>query len=233
MKESKRNARYFGESISALIKLCAESGYGLIDTPMISESLGIKKRRLYDVVNVLNVTGCLEKVDLLQIKWIGINAFPIKYREYANSLHVFDASVTLAEIVPSEPNISISAVTKDFLILYIAMNTQILNIRKVASYITRDVGNSMNVLNKLYQLTHILHSAGFLSRTDNIGEFKLNDEYFFTDTKEMLSLNSLLNRPIHEEQKPNYFARRRQEFEDSCAQVHEMHETIHYSSDNE
>ena len=230
--ESRRNSRYFGESISALIKFCTESGSGIIDTPIISESLGIKKRRLYDIVNVLDATGCLEKVDLLQVKWIGISAFPVRFKQYIQDFNVFDSSLSLSTIIPSEMNVSITNATKYFLIMYIAMHIQTLNIRKVAYFISRKYGNPMNVLNKLYQLTHILHSAGFLSRTENIGEFRLNSQYFFTDNKEALSLSYLLSRPT----KPvpaNYFDRRREEFETICANIQEVQDSLKLSTDNE
>ena len=62
----------------------------------------------------------------------------------------------------------------------------------------------------MYQITHILNSIGFITRTSVYSEVQLNDKYFITMEPNPMCIESLLNRAIPSVN--NYYTIRRKEF---------------------
>lgn len=51
-----------------LTAVCSE---GLVQITSVADQLKVSKRRLYDIINVLEPVGLLERVDKNQVRWVG------------------------------------------------------------------------------------------------------------------------------------------------------------------
>ena len=204
------NKRCFGQSISSMIEQCSAMKKSVYDTDELSRAFGINKRRLFDVVGVLNALGCVQKIGTSKVVWQGLDKYHTKEREFAQNFGVFDSSVPLSKLIFTNEDSSISELTNQLLTLFFALNCRTLNIQDVTKFICTDPANVKKLLSKMYQITHILNSIGFITRTSAYSEIQLNDKYFITMEPNPMCIESLLNR--HVPSVSNYYSVRRSEF---------------------
>ena len=146
--------------------------------------------------------------------WNGLSNIKPTFMKIAKAHKVFSNGVSLDQILPNEDCISIGKVTELFVLCFIALQTQYIDIKQVAHYLSRYNGRMKTTLCKLYQITHIFEAMDILTKTDTISEFKLNDKYFITPQIEksgiesLLSIESLLNRKTDTVQPTLFFSRR-------------------------
>ena len=67
-----RNDNKLGILTEKFIKLLKESPRQSVDLNVAAGTLGVQKRRIYDITNVLEGIGLIEKTVKNQIKWIGL-----------------------------------------------------------------------------------------------------------------------------------------------------------------
>ena len=91
---------------------------------------------------------------------------------------VFDDRTPLDAIVNNSGCISISKVAVDFILCFISLEKQVLNIIDVSYYMSRYNKRDQTTRCKLYQAAAILENIGIISKTNEISEFKLNDKFF-------------------------------------------------------
>ena len=204
------NKRCFGQSICSMIQQCNTMKQSVYDTDELSRAFGINKRRLFDVVGVLNAIGCVHKIGTSKLVWEGLDKYHSKELEFAKNFGVFDSKVPLSKLIFTNEDSSISELTNQLLTLFFALNCKTLNIQDVAKFICRDSNNVKKLLSKMYQITHILNSIGFITRTSVYSEIQLNDKYFITMEPNPMSVESLLNRS--NATVGNYYSVRRSEF---------------------
>ena len=204
------NKRCFGKSINSMIQQCNAMNRSVYDTEELSRVFGINKRRLFDVVGVLNAIGCVQKIGSTQLIWEGLDKYHAKERELVKNFGVFDSSVPLSKLIFTNEDSSISELTNQLLTLFFALNSRTLNIQHVTKYICKDKSNVKKLLSKMYQITHILNSIGFITRTSAYSEVQLNDKYFITMEPNPMCIESLLNRSIPSSN--NFYTVRRKEF---------------------
>ena len=202
--------RCFGKSINSMIQQCNSMKRSVFDTEELSRVFGINKRRLFDVVGVLNAIGCVQKIGTTQLIWEGLDQYHIKEREFIKKFGVFDSNVPLSKLIFTNEDSSISELTNQLLTLFFALNSRTLNIQDVTKFICKDQCNTKKLLSKMYQITHILNSIGFITRTSVYSEVQLNDKYFITMEPNPMCIESLLNRAIPSVN--NYYTIRRKEF---------------------
>ena len=214
----------FRQSIVAMFDFCKEMEK--YDMFKLSVKLGFHRRRFYDVLNVLEAVGCCEKINTEEILWLGLRNVPLHITKLAENNHIYDSNRTLKDIIPEGPCISISKVTEYLILSFLCLGTQKMDIKSLSNFFSTDDGKYKTTLCKLYQITHILESAGIVTKTDHIGEIYLREPYFIhiKDQKQKvefddpLSINQLLSRPAkcfnH-----NYIASRREEFKSRSQRV--------------
>ena len=217
-KHGKRNNN-FKISIQKLIEYCNKDTTEHYDMLKVSTQLSFHRRRFYDVINVLEVIGCCVKLDTDTFLWNGMGNIKDTITKMAYTNGVFSKDVTLDAILPNEDCISIGKVTEHFMLTFLALQQQCLDIKKVSFYLSRYNNRSKTTLCKLYQITHIFESMGILTKTENTSEFRLCDEYFISPEIVIqqgdvpYSIESLLNRQMPFS-KSQIIQERRREFDE-------------------
>lgn len=206
------NQRCFGQSISSMIETCKLMKNTIFDTNELSQLFNINKRRFFDIISVLDAIGCMRKISTNKVVWNGFGDCVNKEMELFKNFGVFDSSVPLSKLVFTDEGSSITDLTSQLLTFFVALNMKTLNLKDIANYICKDGSSTKKLLGKMYQITHILNSIGFISRTNVHSEIQINDKYFVSLEPSLYSIESLLNNKDCSPKSSNYFAQRRAEF---------------------
>lgn len=185
----------------------------------ICEEFNFQRRRFYDVINVFEVIGCCQHDTVDTITWLGKDNIMKTLQHLAISHGVMNPQVKLKEIIPKEKCDTIGKITQLYIMLFVAMRRQTLNIRHIAIYIARGKNVLKTILCKLYQISFILTAASIIEKTDTPSEIRMCDAYYdyIIQNGERFckySVDSLLVKPqIGNEP---YIDSRRKEFEKYC-----------------
>ncbi|OHT11472.1 hypothetical protein TRFO_19119 [Tritrichomonas foetus] len=192
---------------------------------LLTQKYNIKRRRLYDVINVFSSIGCCNKSGLDHLVWYGKNMLGAKLEQLKEKFQVHNKEMTLQELFPISGCIGISNLTVCFLLLFFALKTNRLDLRFVGNLFSRQTSRYKTTLCKLYQISYILGSIGITNRTNQVCEVVLNDPYYNenivpdeeddkTENVNPFSISSLLNKPEKPNQIEKYISDRRKEFKD-------------------
>lgn len=144
---------------------------------VLSERFAIKRRRLYDVINVFESVGACKKSGLDAVKWLGLENMKQTLKVLRRERRIDDKSVTLEELFPAPCCIGISNLTASFLLLFAAIKTNRVDLRFVSQFFSHGTARYKTTLCKLYQICYILSAIGVTKRTAHVCEVILNDEY--------------------------------------------------------
>ena len=188
----------------------------------LSTRYNIKRRRLYDVINVLTSIGCCQKTCLDHVSWLGKPQILIEINKLILEKNIYNENKTLSDLFPVESCIGISNLTICFILLFFAQQINKLDLRFVGQFFSRNTGRYKTTLCKLYQICYILGALGITSRTQTVCEVIMNPPFFIeelnSNNNNNLSLDSLLNRP-REKNLPQFFLNRRKEIHDFFLQT--------------
>ena len=227
IEHNKKNQNdLFKIAIESLVSDIEKRPNGKYLLSTIREKYDFQRRRLYDVIRVFETIGCCMKISVDTIMWLGLKNIYPTLMQLATSKHVFDRDFSLENVLKNDSTISISQLTQIFLLSYYALNEKCLDIRAIASFISKSNGRYKSTLCKLYQITYILESIGVIYRKpDVVGFLTLNDQYFVNNDKQyindlkrrtvsFLDIRSLLNRPVsgNESNEDDYIINRRNQF---------------------
>lgn len=195
----------------------------------LSNRFGIKRRRLYDVINVLESIGVCRKNGLDAVKWLGLSNMKATMQELRRSRNIDNTSLSLEELFPSQSCIGISHLTISFLLLFSAVRTNRLDLRFVSQFFSHGMNRYKTTLCKLYQICYILCAIGVTTRTAQVCEVVLNEEYCDNGVKgiakkkqpeiSVMSITSLLNNPTETKPKKDdlaWLAARRKALQSCC-----------------
>lgn len=193
----------------------------------LSSKYKIKRRRLYDVINVFSAIGVCKKSGLDHMVWNGTASVIAILESIRKKRGVDDPNNTLEDIFPAEQCIGISKLTIAFLLSFYSLKTQHLDIRFIAQLFSRGTSRYKTTLCKLYQICYILSSVGITSRTATVCEVIFNKPFFVCDVLEAiedpkpvgdpvapLTIQSLLNNHREVPEKDRFVYKRRKELRD-------------------
>ena len=143
----------------------------------IAEKYKIQKRRLYDLVNVLEAAGALTKVSVDTIIWEGLNNVSVKLSNLFLMSQSYGPQYNFNMLFRDKNSISISHLTENFLLSFFFLRSEKVNIKRICSFLSRENGRYKTTLCKLYQIAHILEAAGVLSKTSIPGEIYINSSF--------------------------------------------------------
>ena len=171
----------------------------------LSKKFSLKRRRLYDIINVFVSIGLCKKANYDQITWLGKD-FIFQELSTQKEKRFRNGSLSLNEMFPTSTCIGISNLTSSFLLLFYALKVKKLDLRYVSKLFSENTTRYKTTLCKLYQICFILNALGITQRSNNVCEVILNDEYFYLSNKKeinfndnkigIFSMSQLLNRPI-------------------------------------
>lgn len=189
----------FRSAIQSMITDSEADGNQLYNLLNLCDIYGFQKRRLYDVVNVLEVVGACKKVTSDSIRWIGISQVPETLRQLQVKYGTNKPSATLEQIFPSEKCVSITHLTSSLILFFFALRKKTLDIKQIGIFLSRQNGRYKTTLCKLYQISHILEAAGIVAKSQIPGEIAITQPYyqlvrFEKDEipQKLFSINSLL-----------------------------------------
>jgi hypothetical protein len=102
-----------------------------------------------DVTSVFMVLGSCEKISVDSIRWIGLSKIPPALRQLQLEVEVDSPSVSLDDIIGSTALVSIADLTRRFLLCFLALRMQTMDIRKISRYLSRQTERRKSTLCKL------------------------------------------------------------------------------------
>ena len=177
-KETRKYSDQFKTSIQSFIQDVENSGSKIISVSKSCTKYEFQRRRFYDVLNVLEAIGCCNKLNAESVQWLGLSNIPSTLLLLQKSWKVDDVDATLEDIFQTEQSIVISQLTRLFIMCYLVMQSQALDIKQIATFLSRSNQRYKTTLCKLYQITHILEAAGVLHRTMVPCVMVLEQQYF-------------------------------------------------------
>ena len=190
----------------------------------ISNRFGFQRRRFYDVINVLEAVGCCQKANVDAFLWLGLSNVKNTLKKIGTLRGIFSYEQQMEQIFECIPIVTISKLTQDFVLSFIALNKRVLDIKQISTFLSRNNGRFKTVLCKLYQISHILEIVGIIGKTAIPGEVTLRADYFPDSvpitkqkentncTKNLLEIENLLNKPNNNTIETNIYDIRWEEF---------------------
>ena len=198
---------------------------------LLSTRFNIKRRRLYDVINVFSSIGCCQKSSLDQIFWKGTDKILPELTRLRIEKKIDDPNKTLADLFPLNSCIGISNLTICFLLMFYALKSNKVDIRFVGQFLSRETGRYKTTLCKLYQISYILSTIGVTTRSEQVCEVIMNPPFISEvdiykgeppPKQNFMDIESLLNRPVntpnHSQQTEHYALQRREEIKECFIQ---------------
>lgn len=177
--KNKINNEKFCISIKSFV-LFAESQVGSsFSFTNISKTYNITQRRLYDIVNVLEAIGCCKKIAIKTIFWNGLSFVPEQIKCIFSLLNLEDPEVNINTLIPEKDSILIFQLTQSFILLFIALQKQELNIKAVARFLSCKNNRFKTTLCKLHQISYIFFCLGICKKSSKPGLIILNKPYYF------------------------------------------------------
>lgn len=186
-------------SIRSLVKYLESSlasEHGITD---LANRFRIKRRRLYDIINVFEAIGFCQKTDLDRVRWNGRGNIMSFIENVATDPELYNCHRTAGDLFPVCCSVGISSLALSFLRLYYALGTNVLDIRIIGKFLSRGTTRYKSTLCKLYQISYILGAIDITVRNGNQAcQVTLHESFqrFLKKpaAKDPLSLESLLNR---------------------------------------
>jgi hypothetical protein len=181
--------------------------------PQICRRHQIKRRRLYDVINVFTAIGCASRGGWDDLVWHGRDRIFPELERMKDLFGIDNDSISLTALFPVNNSVSLTSLTVSFLLLFPAIQVDILDLRRVSSFFSRDTPRYKTTLCKLYQIALILSAMKITERTDNACEIRLLPPFTAIlkrqEDPNPLAITNLLNRRPRDYR----MERRRREYE--------------------
>lgn len=165
-------------SIQMLINELESSINKVQEITILTQRYNIKRRRLYDVINVFSSVGSCSKSGLDHLIWYGKDQLIVHLEKLKDSYHINDPNYSLQQLFPVSGCIGISNLTICFLLLFFALKTNHLDLRYVGNLFSHQTSRYKTTLCKLYQISYILGAVGITNRTNQVCEVVLNEPYY-------------------------------------------------------
>lgn len=201
-KDAKRYNDHFKNSIRSFVTDAETQKNSMFSISQICCKHDFQKRRFYDVLNVLEAIGCCEKINSETIRWLGLSNIPSALLQLQKSLNVDSINTSVDEIFSAGQSIMISQLAKLFILCFLVTQSQALDIKQIAMFLSRNNQRYKTTLCKLYQITHILEAGGILKHATIPSKIILVSKYcvFLNGQKKdtqidsnPLSIQNLLN----------------------------------------
>lgn len=214
----------FQENIQRLVEHFNKIRNTQINLQAICDKYGFERRRFYDIVNVLEKIGCSRKIDSDRIIWYGLR----NVKKYIKSLVKIHSSsppnASIQSLLKIEKSLSIVSLTNTYLLSFIVLQTQEINMRELANLLSKYNKSSKSTLCKLYQTTQILRALGIIDPISQQGITRISDEIFAImkiedpcDSSSPFSIQSLLNDDNTKVTLPNVLDFRRKLFHEALS----------------
>ena len=164
----------FRLGIQSLVKKAEQTpGQKVFCITQVCNEFDIQRRRLYDVINVLESMGVIKKATVDAFVWLGFQNIPPTIDKLLETYGFPNCSSLYAKFFSYNQHISIATLTEYFILCFFIFHKPSLYIKQIAHFLSRENGRYKTTLCKLYQVTHILESAGIIERSMVPGELSI------------------------------------------------------------
>jgi hypothetical protein len=214
----------FGDSLYDLVNQLEEDSNRLHSIPEFCRKFQVKRRRLYDVMNVFTATGCATRIGNDKFDWHGRASSIPHLKEASNRLDIHNRDKSLSQLFPPDNCVGLPSLTVSFILLFGALHMTILDLREVSCFFSRNTIRYKSTLCKLYQIALILGSLGIVEKTTNACEVRIQSPFGVDlqepDNGNPVFLDTLLNRPA---KNGDSISRRRIEYQQWSKNAPRMH----------
>jgi hypothetical protein len=189
----------FRTEIQSLVSDLDQASERVHSFASLHEHYQLRRRRLYDIIHVFLALGCVSRQGIDGLMWHGRRRIFTELRAEKNRLGIDNYSIRLSMLFPCEVSRDLRSLTSALLLLFAALKTEPLDLRKVSGFFSRETDGYRSTLCKLYQIALILGALGITEKGDNVCEIKLLSPFtqlLRDDAEENpLAITNLLNRP--------------------------------------
>lgn len=218
--QQRRTSSDYRHSLESIVKDLAQCVGQRVEIDPLYIKYQLKRRRLYDVINILAAIGCCERTGMDSIIWIGTDGARIKLLQLRETHKIDDHQKSMCDIFSPDYCISLPTLTVAFIMLFPAMNVTEIDLRLASAFLSRDVARHKTTLCKLYQIVLILEIIGVLEKAGQACVVGISKTIFSQPQKsrsvdpiQTLSIEYLLNhKDVADEMTPVYISTRRKEF---------------------
>ena len=196
-----RQSGVFRRCALDFLQKCSSSTNRVYNVTEMSLTFGQQRRRFYDLASMMEALGICSKVQNDSFIWRGFENSKSVIYEKARERGVFDPNKSLEDIIPNVGCISIPKLCEDFILCFLALETQTLNIISLTHFFSRNNSRYKTTRCKLYQVASILEMMGIIRKSNIASQFTLNISFFASASLDMSkkylnpsSFESLLNR---------------------------------------
>lgn len=187
----------FKSSIKALVASAEAQPQLTYNITKLCREFNFQRRRLYDVISILEALGCCEKVNVDRITWHGLAQIPGHLLKIQERIGATQPETDMASMFRGQQMILLSNLTVSFVLCFLVLQQRSLDIKNVAMFLSRDNGRFKSTLCKLYQITYILEAVGIVAKTVTPSQFILAEPYYavapIVEVDSPFSIKSLLN----------------------------------------
>jgi hypothetical protein len=169
----------------------------------IERCFKIKRRRIYDLMNVFIGLGCAERSGIDAITWVGMSGTLPRLLREKKKAKIANYDLSLRQLFPATDCVSLSSLTRTLLLFFPAIGMKMIDLRDISAFFAHDGKRYSNTLCKLHQIAMILAAMGILERTGFACEVRISEHYMVLLAEEsapegmsMMAIWALLNRPI-------------------------------------
>jgi hypothetical protein len=189
----------FSNSVQALVTNLENDANRVHAVAQFGRKFQVKRRRLYDVINVLTAIGCATRNGASEITWHGMTNSLEHLKQASAEMEIQNLDKSLCDLFPSDHCVGLPSLTLSFILLFSAMRVDKLDLREVSCFFSRSTVRYKSTLCKLYQIALILSAIGLIARTTRVCEVKIQPP-FLEELPEVvsqfpISVEGLLNRP--------------------------------------
>jgi hypothetical protein len=205
------------QDLVAALQSCPQRTQTMID---LHHRFQIKRRRLYDVTNILIVLGAAGGSNSEEITWFGEDRILPNLLKQKQMMNIMNLEIPLSVLFPQDNCVSFTTLTMSVLMMFPAIGTERLNLKEVSAFFSWNTQRYKTTICKLYQITLILSALRILQKTENPCEVKIIPPYTnllmndnFNDNP--MSMFRLLSRPNWS---GDQMKKRKIEFREACQQ---------------
>lgn len=169
----KLQGEQFVESVSRMIKKLNDNIMATYSLSMLYGINQIPKRRFYDVVNVLTAIGCCRRNQFKIIEWIGSDNIINQFKLLRNTSKLEDCSLSIEGLFDPNQNVSLLSMTNSFVLLLGTLDSDIIDLREAASFLSRGTASYKTILCKLYQIASVFRAVEVFEKTEKVCVFRL------------------------------------------------------------
>jgi hypothetical protein len=196
---SSQNKIKFATTIRTMVAELEQAQGTVYSIPTLSKRHQIKRRRFYDVTNIFTTIGCATRSGTDELTWHGISKILPRLLEEKQKSNITNYQLSLAALFLQDNCVGLSSLTTSLLMIFPAIGRDVLNLRDVSAFFSRDTQRYKTTLCKLYQITLILGALEITERTENACEVRIKAPFtrILADEEEEnpLAIERLLNRP--------------------------------------